>query len=68
MVRVMEIARDTLSLKIKYKFIFGRLMSTLYSVVFKRWFESSGALFLLYADSYLRLNHYYFELVLFNSY
>ena len=33
MVRVMEIARDTLTLKIKYSFIFGRLMSTLVSLL-----------------------------------
>ena len=29
MVRVMEIARDALTLKIKYSFIFGRFLSTL---------------------------------------
>jgi len=34
MVRVMEIARDALTLKIKYNIIFGRLLSTLLSRLF----------------------------------
>jgi len=32
MVRVMEIARDALTLKIEYSIIFGRLLSTLLSI------------------------------------
>ncbi len=60
MVRVMEIARDILSLKFKYIIIFGRLMSTLHSMVLC-WFDSNRDFYyfpLLFRYNYFILNIY----------